>query len=184
MKNKRNAFIALCDHASDNNWCWKIFCTTCGHFGFRVAFSKMIRGHHPDEESFWPNGKNNSSLLREIKEYNDFRDYEPTIENQIKLTSIVAEAEIEDIQKIAHFPDWLGYLGLVIRHCPSLKAQKIISKSLLPQFLEITEKDKELYSYFSEKRDHDGLITTKDLEKIEIFIHRNQERHPLDCKSS
>ncbi|MDD3940441.1 MAG: hypothetical protein PHQ01_02615 [Candidatus Pacebacteria bacterium] len=36
---RRNPFVALCEYASqNNNWCWKIICTTCGHSVFRVAF--------------------------------------------------------------------------------------------------------------------------------------------------
>ncbi len=184
MKDKRNSFVALCEHASSNDWCWQIFCSTCGHFGFRVAFSKIIRGHHPDEKSFWPNGKHNSSLLKEIKEYGDFRDYRPTIENQIKLTSIVAEARIKDIQKVSRFPSWLGYIGLVIHHCPSLEAQKIISRSFLPEFIEITKKGKRLSAYFLAKKEHDRVLTIKDLEKIEGFICRDQKKRTLSHELS
>ncbi len=176
MKDKRNSFVALCEHASSNGWCWKIFCGTCQHCYFRISFSKMARGLHPDEESFWPN-KKDISPSKEIKEYDDFRHYDrSTTENQIRLASIIAGAEIKDIQKVANFPDWLGYIGLAIYHCPSYKAQKIISKSLLPQFLEIIEKDKKIHAHFLEKEEHNKLLTTEDLEKIEGFIYRDQKK--------
>lgn len=132
MNNKvlRNPFVALCEYASLNNWCWKIFCTTCGHGSFKIAFSKIIRDQHPDDNSFWPHGKNNSSLLKKADEYNDFWTRANTI-NQLKLSGIVATAKISDIQAIAKFPDWLGYIGLVINHCPDYEARKIISDNFI-----------------------------------------------------
>ncbi len=171
MKNKRNSFTALCEYASNNNWCWKIICTTCGHSGFRVAFSKMIRDHHPDEDCFWPNGKDNSSLSREIKEYNDFPNHPPfhnaTINNQVKLSLIVADAKISDIQKAANFPDWLGYIGLVLHHCQCRKATEIISASFVSQFNEILKENKYFHGSWKEK---DYLLTIKDLAEIECEI--------------
>ncbi len=48
MENKRNSFTALCEYASKNNWCWKLFCTTCGHGAF-----KGNRGQVPFSRGIW-----------------------------------------------------------------------------------------------------------------------------------
>ena len=35
-------FLSLCRLASQENWCWKIICTTCGHMHFRYGFKELI----------------------------------------------------------------------------------------------------------------------------------------------
>ena len=162
----RNQFVSLCDHTSLNNWCWNLFCTTCGHGAFKVAFSKLIQGQHPDDDSFWPNGKSNSDPLKEADNYSDFWS-SATSANQIKLAKIVAEAKISDIKAVAKFPDWLGYIGLVINHCPDSNAKKIISDSFVPQFIIMTEDNKELNDYFRKMQSNNNFLSINDLTRIE-----------------
>jgi len=168
MKNntKRNSFVALCEYASQNNWCWKITCTTCGHSAFRVAFSKLVRGEHPDDDSFWPNGRKNHSLLKETGNYNDFGRSGIDKDVQLKLAKIVAEARIYDMQKAAKFPDWLGYIGLAIHYCYDDEASKIISESLIPQFMELLKNDKNIFEYLNKIQ----LISIYDLGELERCI--------------
>jgi len=168
MKNntKRNPFVALCEYASQNNWCWKITCTTCGHSAFKVAFSKLVRGEHPDNNSFWLNGKENHSALKEIGKYDDFRKRNIDSDIQLRLAKIVAEAKICDIQKISRFPDWLGYIGLVIHYCYDNEASKILSDSLILQFMELLKDDKSTTEYLKKKQ----LISVYDLEELEERI--------------
>lgn len=163
---KRNPFIALCDFASRNNWCWKLVCTTCGHSDFRVAFSKIARNQHPDDEAFWPHGKGNQSLFKEADDYKDFFRG-ASITTQMKLASIVAGAKVTDIQTVAKFPDWLGYIGLVIHHCPNRDSRKIISNAFLPQFITMVKNDKEIYEYLQEKQSKQELLSINDLSRIE-----------------
>lgn len=163
---KRNSFVALCEHASKNNWCWNIYCTTCGHSEFRIAFSKIIKGIHPDDKEFWLKGNNQKDLLLERKKYNTFwGNVRP--EDQEKLALIVSEAKIEDIQKVAKMPDWLGYIGLTVHYCQFLMHLKlqpieIISKSFLPQFAKLTKHDKALSKKLKEKQ----ILTLEDLKEI------------------
>ncbi len=170
---KRNSFVALCDYASRENWCWNIVCTTCGHSAFRVAFSKIVQGQHPDDDSFWPNGKIASDFFKEVDIYKDFsKDYliRTNIARQIKLASIIAEAKISDIQAVAKFPDWLGYIGLVLYHCPSQDALKIISDSFLPQFIALVKNNKEVHDYLQEKQSKQEMLNIDDLSRIEGAI--------------
>lgn len=164
---KRNSFVALCDYASRNNWCWKLFCTTCGHGAFSISFSKIVNDKHPDDDSFWPYGMKNHAPLKEADEYRDFWRVDASIAMQIKLASIVAEAKVGDIQTVAKFPDWLGYIGLVINHCPRREARKIISESFLPQFIEMLKNNKEICEYLQEKQTKQELLSINDLSRIE-----------------
>jgi len=168
MKNntKRNPFVALCEYASQNNWCWKITCTTCGHSAFKVAFSKLVRGEHPDDDSFWLNGKENHSALKEIEKYDDFRKRNIDSDIQLRLAKIVAKAKICDIQKISRFPDWLGYIGLVVHYCYNDEASKILSESLILQFMELLKDDK----YITENLNKKQILFISDLEELEDSI--------------
>ena len=177
QNNQRNPFVALCDYATRNNWCWKLFCTTCGHGAFKVAFSKIVQGKHPDDDSFWPHGKSNSDPLREVDSYRDFWG-EASAENQTKIASVVAEAKISDIQAVAKFPDWLGYIGLVISHCSNREARKIISDSFLPQFISMYAANKDLKTYLEEKLSKGELLSINDLSRIEAG-RADLEKPPL-----
>lgn len=165
---RRNPFVALCEYASQNNWCWKITCTTCGHSAFRVAFSKLVRDEHPDDDTFWPNGKENYLAMKEVDKYNDFkiRIKSNSVDNQLKLAKIVANARIVDVQKVARFPDWLGYIGLVIYYCHNDKASKILSDSLILQFKELLKGNKYMVEYLDNKQ----ILSVRDLEVLENQI--------------
>ncbi|MFA6662478.1 MAG: hypothetical protein WCS56_05550 [Bacilli bacterium] len=163
---RRNPFVALCEYASRNNWCWKIICTTCGHSAFRVAFSKIVRNEHPDDDIFWPNGKENYSVFKERDSYNDFNSGIIDVDIQLKLARIVADAKISDIQKIAKFPDWLGYIGLVMHYCYNDKASKILSDSLILQFKELFQANKYMMEYLNSKQ----TLSVRDLEILENSI--------------
>lgn len=166
---KRNKFVALCENASQNEWCWKIFCGTCGHTDFKVAFSKLVHGLHPDDDDFWPNGKEQSKLYQEKNSYRDF-ERRATIDNQRKLATIVSESKIVDIQAVTRFPDWLGYLGFVIHHCPVTSARKILSDSLLPQFISLIAHDRELHDHLKHKQSVQQLLDLEDLNMMEHGI--------------
>jgi len=163
---KRNPFVALCEYASQNNWCWKIVCTTCGHSAFRVAFSKLVRGEHPDDDTFWPNGKENHSVFKERNNYDDFNSSSIDINVQLKLARILADAKINDIRRIAKFPDWLGYIGLVIHYCYDDEASKILSDSLILQFKELFKENKYMIEYLDSKQ----ILSVRDLEILENNI--------------
>ena len=79
------------------------------------------------------------------------------MENQIKLATIVADSKLNDIHEVSKFPDWLGYIGLVIRHCSSYESKKIVSDSFLPQFVSMLSGDKNLSGFLKEKQTMGGL---------------------------
>lgn len=171
-------FAALCKVASENNWCWKITCTTCGHSGFRVAFSKLAQGLDPREDSFWPYGFDDWEQLKDQDEYDDFKyDYNakaPDIDIQKELAIIASEANIEHIDQTSRFPDWLGYIGLVIEHCQHPDAQKILSKSLLPQLATLIEHDPALHKKLEDKMTSNEPLVVWDLSGIELSLARNR----------
>lgn len=164
---KRNAFVALCEYASLGGWCWNLCCTTCGHGTFRVAFSKLAKGQHPDDDSFWPEIKGDgSSLYKESDKYPEFFDGLYLVSQQ-NLVKIVKKAKFTDIKAVAKFPDWLGYIGLVLYHCPNFSAPRQITDSFLPQFIKLVPKDSETYKLLDKKIKQNELLNISDLQEIE-----------------
>ena len=104
-----NAFDAICVLASENNWCWKIPCGTCANYDFRYAFLQLADDRHPD------NG--NWLLTSYIKKHNIYQfPYRYTDETKEAVLDICLESNLSYIHKNAKFPDWLGYLGVVMEH--------------------------------------------------------------------
>ncbi|MHC4855862.1 MAG: hypothetical protein ACYS72_05605 [Planctomycetota bacterium] len=160
----RNAFVALCDLASENRWCWKIHCTTCASSDLRISFQLLLKGHHPDHSSNWNNMinsilKDHSFNLREIVHISN-------MDRQTMLLNIVSQASIKEIREVALFPDWLGYIGLVMFACEETEFRKqILANSISPQFISEL-KHTPVASSLRSKLENDSLWW-KDLEIIE-----------------
>jgi len=163
----RNSFVALCDYASMGGWCWAIGCTTCGHQSFDLGFLKIARGEHPDDDSFWPGGRNEPWELAKRPEGIVRRTPPLSPEDQIKLAKIVALAKLSDIEGVSESTDWLGYIGLVINECSGDPARKIISDALIPQFMVLVTKDLEVYRYLQGKQARGKSLVVKDLGRIQ-----------------
>jgi len=85
----------------------------------------------------------------------------------MKLASIVADAKLSEIKDVAKYPDWLGYIGLVIHHCPSRESREKISESFLPQFISMLKDDKEICDYLQNKQTQKETLSINDLSRIE-----------------
>ncbi len=170
--NQRNPFIALCDYASQNNWCWRINCTTCGHTAFRVGYSMLVKGYHPDEESLWPSkSKNDQDMMKESDIFNDFRidTRSSIIQSQIKLAEIVSEIKLPDLIAVSkNQDDWMAYLGLVLHHCPTIKTKTILSESLTKQLVENTDNES-IKDYLKNKDHRTDFLTEKDMSALATF---------------
>ena len=104
-----NPFEQLCILASDEKWCWKLSCTTCGHLHFRYAFAEIAAGKCPSDNK-WPIHGCRTSYMKQLgpwpRQYSD--------EQKIKILKICSDADISLIADRCKYPDWLGYLGLVL----------------------------------------------------------------------
>lgn len=103
-----NQFESLCILASNENWCWNLYCTTCGHMHFKYAFLELSNGKSP-EDSDWITHSERTSFAKLLgpipRLYTDSQK-----ENILK---ICLDADIHSIANRCRFPDWLGYMGLV-----------------------------------------------------------------------
>jgi len=137
---KRNAFIALCELASKEEWCWNLMCTTCGLQDLRLSFKEIIRGNHPDSEN-WIMHKYGYETVNRYESYISWlHGIEWSLESQIKLAEIFATASLKQISKLARFPDWLGYMGVVLSSTEEEeKKSRTLTKAWAPQLLEMVE---------------------------------------------
>jgi hypothetical protein len=105
-----NAFEALCELASKEGWCWNLMCTTCGHMHFRYAFSEMAKGKSPLDQGWVVKSRRSPGKVLGAAP----REYS---EDECKIIiNICKEADLTKIALNCKFPDWLGYLGLVLAH--------------------------------------------------------------------
>jgi len=143
----KNQFECLCKLASDENWCWKLHCTTCGHTLFRYAFRLMSRGIKVQDEvrmtfsgiyraSGWIVRVDNNRFESQLGVFP--RRWHITTKD--KIVKICTGADLEVIANNCKYPDWRGYLGLVAAHMSSNSdAYKELSVNWAKQLLKMGE---------------------------------------------
>ena len=150
--NLKNQFESLCKLASDEEWCWNLQCTTCGHQMFRYAFRLMSRGIKIQDETRMTLGNVYRASGWIVRVENNNGDYEgqlckiPSFAQgwpesvKDKIANICAEADLEVIANNCKYPDWRGYLGLVAAHMSSdSDAYKNLSIKWAKQLLKMGE---------------------------------------------
>lgn len=165
-----NYFEMLCKLASDECWCWKLSCTTCGHLHFRYAFAELAAGKSPDKPDWIVHGRNTmySNSIGPLPQ-----DYSK--EQKDKLNDICRNASLSSIANICKFPDWLGYLGLVLEHMYSgEESYKKLSESWAFQLSGLVSDESLIRVRLSEIAKGNGLLNLKDLQACETdIIHKN-----------
>ena len=110
-QNAENAFVQLCRLASAERWCWKMPCTTCSNHEFRFSFRELSRGRSPSDAD-WIIHRGTRGLPEKLGRIGYPRD---TPEREkVATLEICAGADLKSIADQCVFPDWLGYLGLVL----------------------------------------------------------------------
>ena len=165
---RRNPFVALCELASEENWCWNIYCTTCGCMYFRYSLAELVKGKHPDD---------NKWIIRELNHRILGRSLGPlpmnlSLESQQVLLQIVSLSDVMEIQRIASFPDWLGYIGFVLRFCSNAEHNnRKLTESFIPQFLELMDPASAESARLREIYSNKSLcLNWRDLELVEHGI--------------
>ena len=164
-KSKTNQFEVLCELASSEHWCWNLACTTCGHMHFRYAFVELANGKSPNDINWIVHNKRHDySSIGELP-----RSY--SIEQKEEVIKICLQADIKAVAKNSSFPDWLGYLGLVLSHTyrdsPSYKA---LSATWAVQLKQLVYPKTEISSRLKDLSEGQGLLSLNDLEQCEYNI--------------
>lgn len=162
-----NQFEALCKLASKENWCWKLSCTTCGHMHFRYAFSELAAGKSPYDRNWLIHSENTDyshCLGPSPRSYSE--------EQKEKLLHICQETNISSIAMNCKFPDWLGYLGLVlVEMYTDSNVYKAVSSKWASQLKDIVSPNSHAQARLSEViEQEDEFLNIGDLEICEREI--------------
>lgn len=165
-----NEFEEICKLASKERWCWKIFCTTCGHMDFRYAFAELAAGNSPDNDS-WLVHKSNAG-------YSDLLGSPPTSYSEKQKEAVInicCNANLSLIAKSCKFPDWLGYLGLVLEDMASKSdSYKKLSQNWASQLSPMVSDEKEIRSRLELIAEGSGMLNIENLELCETVLMRRK----------
>ena len=155
-----NSFDALCFIASQRNSCWKLYCTTCGNTEIRYGFFKIARGIHPNSIDW--------NIKRFPYEALKIRNWSEEMESTF--IKEISEASIDFISKNCTFPDWLGYLGLVLYMFHfDFKKRELLSQSWKPQLDNLVKKRN---PENLESLKQISMLSWENLELYESFIRQ------------
>ncbi len=128
-----NGFYQICVAASQNNWCWRLSCTTCGQRQFRIALSAL------DDDT-------------------------------------IKEVSLFNIEKNCIFPDWLGYLGLVLDDY-NRRGKNIEEISCLwaSQLSQMVSKNSVVYQKLIDISSGRMKLEISDLELVELGFRHSSE---------
>jgi len=158
-----NNFEALCVLASKERWCWKLYCTTCGHLHFRYAFIELSQGKSPGGEN-WITHIGRTNYESQIGSM-----FSTLTSDQIEqIVQICCDAEISKISESCQFPDWLGYMGLVV-DCASQyeTAHRSLSKAWSKQLASLVKDGSEIEARLNHITENAELLGIGDLELCE-----------------
>lgn len=163
-----NQFESLCKLASEENWCWKLSCTTCGHMHFRYAFAELAAGKSPADTNWIIHGRRTrySNTLGSLpRRYSE--------EQKASVSQICNQADIRFVARNCKFPDWLGYLGLVLEHMYSnSQSYNELSRSWALQLSEMVTFDSVLRATLALVAEGNSLLSIQDLEACESSMMR------------
>lgn len=175
MDTRKNAFIALCVLALKENWCWRMFCSSYGHDYFQYGLLELMADKHPEDIDWIVKEEK-----RDIMEIKLVLPKEYPVEKQAKLLKLVSEINLVDFISATRFPQWIGFLELVLYYCSKAeKKNRFLSKAFIPQFNDIFYRIEERMniserSFKVLKRNFSKpnyLLQWEDMETIEKFFN-------------
>ncbi len=168
-----NKFEALCRLASKEQWCWKLNCTTCGHMYFRYGFREIAKGRVPEGEDWLVYTQVTAGSDSPQREQLGRLPYSYSSEEKDRVLKICLEADILAIARDCRFPDWLGYLGLVLHHMKTdARIYGEVSAKWARQLKALVGKRSWIYSRLEEIAAGDRLpLNIQDLEQVESARH-------------
>ncbi len=166
---ENNAFEELCILASKEDWCWKISCTTCGHLHFKYSFAEIANGKTPANGN-WLIHSNKTNYTQRLG--NIPRNFAPN--QKQKAIEICKDSNLARIAKECKFPDWLGYLGLVLHHLGgNPEDDRKLSLSWASQLKNLVPASSRSYTNLeSICSTNSKLLSLADLENCEADIQR------------
>lgn len=168
-----NPFVALCQLANREKWCWNLMCTTCGHMHFHCGFYELSIGRKPGEPDWVTTARIRISeeLFRKVAATG------PAI-NLAELYKILAAASAAEVVNSCSFPECLGYLGLALAYTKEQEhAERQLSRHWGQELLDLVMPGSPAMYRLQEIVDGGGLpLGWRDLEPVERDIRSEFRR--------
>ena len=175
--NNINAFDALCELASAESWCWNFPCSTCANMEFRYGFLELAKEKHPYDEDWTITKDDIGSVYAFPYRY----PFEYPLKEREAILQICLESNLAIINRTCRFPEWLGYLGLVLRYMDSWKEPSglygKLSKYWANQLQEMVPKSSAIYEKLGLVGNEDELrLSFSNLEACEKAMNGDELR--------
>lgn len=172
-----NQFVELCRLAGDEGWCWKQHCVTCGHTHFRYAFAEMAAGRSPRGQG-WVVHRSRADYSADLGPL----PMRYSHRQREAICNICQQADLASITANTSFPDWLGYLGLVLKHMAGeSQAYRHLSMSWARQLHRMVSMDLWLSGGLMSAAEGRSILNLKDLEACERALRWDSQ--PLSAVS-
>lgn len=124
---RTNAFQALVELAHQEQWCWNLSCTTCGHMHYRYALLELAKGLHPFDPTWaihppQPPPPELGALPRKAQF---------TKPLQQRILELAAQADLEGLFERCGTTFTLGSIGVVLNYCAAVEAAERIWSPVL-----------------------------------------------------
>ena len=183
-----NPFEALCELASSQNWCWRMPCTTCGQMHFHYAFHELASGRSPTDDHWPVQGSltGSDALKLGLPKLGSPRTY--TAEQKSQILPICSEASITYIASRCKFPDWLGYLGLILAYMNGYSnAYQDLSSKWATQLTDLVEDRSSIRTELGNIAQREqGILSLSHLQQCEFYYIAPPSERGQDmqrCKS-
>jgi hypothetical protein len=162
----RNAFEALCLLANRESWCWRLTCTTCGCMHFRYGLAELANGKHPAAPEWTTRSATSARLLSE--RLGPMPEVPLAMQTQQEVITVASTAKLTTISSRARFPDWLGYLGVVLSFCRDAEIEsRLLTASWVPQLCAMLPAGSRQKQRIMDKSRAGEALSLSDLEAIE-----------------
>lgn len=156
-----NPFNALCLIADRENWCWKLYCTTCGTLCFRYGFYQIAQGVYPSTPGWIDPGTHSAGdRLGSLREVTD------AIKQSRTLYEVFSHADLTELAGSCRFPDFLGYFGVALFFTAGMEYQnRLLTTRWTPKLLGMIDPDSQAESRLQDRLSgRSGPLQWSDLE--------------------
>lgn len=165
-----NSFEAMCRRAKDEQWCWNLCCQTCPNHDIRFGLIQIGWGRHPVSHE-WDRFDTQNPQSPESPSIRHISDWPEAVKRQ--LSDVLTAASLQNLAEDCSFPDWLGYLGVVLDFTGDDEVVAMrLSNSWLPQLRMMVERGSPSRTRLDEVRASGRPLKWSDIDGLERDIIR------------
>lgn len=161
-----NQFESLCKLAAKEQWCWNLACTTCGHEVFRSAMRDLAGGLDPESAAWTVHRASLQPTVATRRPAQPLGDWPHDEQALLQQTAVGCDLDV--ISRLAAFPDWLGYIGILLRYTEQAEASnRLLTRAFVPQLIKFVRPNSRGLELLREIERGSRPLRWTDLETIE-----------------